>query len=236
MRYLALLVTLSFAISAYGRVQVNHLVAPGPGSTLPVVLVKTMKPAHLTVGQPITAQLMQRVLVSINSYLPAKVKVIGHVVGCGPSSFSMLFTQLRWKGETVPIHLRLVAAASSFDVFQSGMPVAETDRSTSDPADWTTRQIGGDLIYRSAGSGKVYDQYSQPVGYATLHGVYTASWPGGGPPRAMGPFSTTATGLHGLPGFSIASAGDAGTPITFAINRPHWQIASGTALLLEVVD
>jgi hypothetical protein len=80
----------------------------------------------------------------------------------------------------------------------------------------------------------VYNQYSDPVGYADLHGVYQDPPSAAEPPRAMGPFSTSATGLHGLPGFSIVSPGDAGVPITLGVSKPKWQIG-GAALLLKVV-
>jgi hypothetical protein len=235
MRYLTLLLTLGFAVPIYASKPASHLVAPSPGTTLPITLNKTVKPTHLVVGRPIIARFIQRVPLSTVSYLPPKVEVVGHVVSSNSSSISILFTQLRWKDETVPIHLQLVSAASPYDVFEASMPLGATDRGTSDPANWTTRQIGGDEVYRSSGWGKVYDQYSQPVGYADLNGVYQDPSSAGEPPRAMGPFSTTATGLHGLTGFSIVSAGDAGVPITLSVSKPKWQIASGTALLLKVV-
>jgi hypothetical protein len=235
MKYLALLVTLVFAVPVYASKPASHLLAPSPGTTLPVALTKSVKPMHPVVGQPISARFIQRVPLSPVSYLPPNVEVVGRVVSSNSSSISILFTQLRWKDETVPIHLQLVSAASAYDVFWASMPLGATDRSTSSPADWTTRQIGGDEVYRAAGSGKVYDQYSQPVGYADLNGVYQSPSSAGEPARAMGPFSTTATGLYGLEGFSIVSPGGAGVPITFAVSKPKWQIASGTALLLKVV-
>ncbi len=235
MRCLTLLPILSVALPIYAARQASRLVAPPPGATLPIVLVKTMKAQSLTVGQPVTARLFQRVPVSAGTYLPGKVEIVGQIVSSGPSWFSILFTQLRWKGENVPIRVRLVAAASSRNVYQTTVSLAAADRGTGSPADWTTRQVGGDEVYRSAGSGKVYDQYSQPVGHADLYGVYAESTSAGKLPRAMGPFSTTAAGLHGLPDFSIVSPGSADTPITFGVSKPKWQLASGGALLLEVV-
>lgn len=235
MRCLTLLLILSVALPIYAARQASRLVAPPPGATLPISLAKTMKAQKLTVGQLVTARLFQRVPLRDGTYLPGKVDIVGHIVSSGPSSLSILFTQLRWKGQTVPIHVRLVAAASAHNVYQTTLPVGGTDRGTSNPADWTTRQVGGDEVYLSAGSGRVYDQYSQPVGYADFDGVYADPASAGELPRAMGPFSTTVTGLHGLPGFSIISPGDGETPITFGVSKPKWQIASGDALLLEVV-
>ena len=74
--------------------------------------------------------------------------------------------------KTVPVQVGARVCGFAPYVFESSMPVGMIDRGTSDPADWTTRQIGGDEVYRSAGSGKVYDQYSEPVGHADLQGVY----------------------------------------------------------------
>jgi hypothetical protein len=238
MRWLAFCLLVGLAVPVHlakAAKAVTELVSPPPGATLPIRLVKTLNSQSITAGQPITGRLFQRVPVSADSYLPSKVEIAGHVVQVGPSSVSILFTELRWKGRTVPVHVRLVAAASLDDVFDTRMPLAAADRGNSSPADWTTRQVGGDQVYRSAGAGKVYDQYSQPVGFADLNGIYQEPSSPAKLPRAMGPFSTTATGLHGLPGFSIISAGDANSPITFGVSNPRWKIASGAALLLEVI-
>ena len=148
---------------------------------------------------------------------------------------SILFTELRWKGEAIPIRVKLLAAASSQDTFDTKLPLGGTDRGTSDSADWTTRQIGGDEVYLSAGRGKVYNRVSEPVGRADFSGVYADPSPSYALPRAVGPFSTTATGLHGLPDFSIKSDGADGGPFTLEASKPRWKIDGGGALLLEVL-
>jgi hypothetical protein len=239
MRWLAFLLLLGFTLPGYlGKAAAKPakgLVPPPTGATLPIRLIKTLKSQSLTAGQPITARFFQRVPVSPASYLPSNVEIDGHVVQVGPSSLSILFTELRWKGQTVPVHVRLVAAASLDEVFQTEMPLAAADRGDSNPADWTTRQVGGDEVYRSAGAGKVYDQYSEPVGFADLNGVYQDPSGPGTLPHAMGPFSTTVGGLHGFVGFTIISSGDATSPITFGVSKPKWTIARGGAFLLEVI-
>lgn len=235
MRRLILLLAVAIALPGYAAKPVSHLVAPPPGATLPVTLLSTLDSRNLTAGRPVIARLSQRVPVTANSYLPPKVEIIGSIVDPRPSSFGILFTQLRWKGETVPVHVRLVAAASVNNLFQASMPVGGTDRGTSSPADWTTRQVGGDEIYRSAGYGKVYNQFSEPVGHADLNGVYQTPAAPGDVPHAMGPFSTTATGLHGFTNFSLVSLGGADKPVSLSTTGPKWKLPSGTALLLEAV-
>ncbi len=235
MRCLMALLVLSVALPVYAAPATKELAPPPPGATLPVVINKTLKPGSLQPGQQVTAQLWQTVPVGNQIDLPKGTRLDGRVVSVSASSVSILFDQLRWKGHTLPVRVRLLAAAAPNDVYDTRLPLGGTDRATSSPADWTTRQIGGDEVYLSAGSGKVYDQYSQPVGFADFSGVYASPSAPGALPRAVGPFSTTATGLHGLREFSLVSQGDAATPITLAASKPDWQIGNGTALLLEVL-
>ena len=234
MRCLIALLVLSIAAPASARAT-KELAAPPAGATLPVVINQTLKPHGLAAGQPISAEIVQPVPVSANVDLPKGAKLEGHIVKVSDSSVSILFDRLSWKGRTIPVHVRLIAAAGMMNVYDTKLPEGVPDRATSSPGDYTTRQIGGDEIYLSGWSGKVYDQYSQPVGYANYSGVYADPARPGELPRAMGPFSTTATGLHGFPGCSIESAGGADTPITLAASKPNWIIRSGSAMLLEVV-
>lgn len=235
MRCLVEFLALSVALPVYAAPVAKELAPPPPGATLPVVITRTLKPQNLQAGQPVTAELVQTVPVSNQVNLPKGTKLDGHLVSVSASSISVLFDQLRWKGRTLPVHVRLIAAAAPNDVYDTRLPLGGTDRGTSSPADWTTRQVGGDEVYLSAGSGKVYDRYSQPVGFADFSGVYASPSAPGELPRAVGPFSTTATGLHGFRELSIISPGDANTPITLAATKSDWEIRYGTAMLLEVV-
>jgi len=234
-RFLIAFLTLSAALQVGAAPTTKELAPPPPGATLPVLINKTLKPHNLQPGQSITVEFVQTVPVSNQVSLPRGTKLDGRVIGVSDSSISILFDQLRWKGRTLPVHVRLVAAASPYDVLQTRLPLGATDRSTSDEHDWTTRQIGGDEVYLSAGSGKVYDKYSEPVGFADFSGVYASPTAPGHLPRAVGPFSTTATGLHGFREFSIISPGDVNVPITLAASKPKWEIGRGSAVLLEVV-
>jgi hypothetical protein len=238
MRSLIAILVLCVAGTVYAQAparETKDLAPPPPGATLPVLINRTLKSHNLRAGQPVTVQLLQTVPVSAQVILPAGTKLDGHVVNVSDTSLSILFDQLRWKDRTLPVHVRLLAAAAPKDVYDTKLPLGATDRATSNPADWTTRQVGGDEVYLSGGSGKVYDQYSQPVGYANFSGVYASPPSPSQLPRAMGPFSTTASGLHGFPALSIVSAGGSSAPITLASTRPNWQIGNGSAFLLEVV-
>lgn len=235
MRYLIAFLVLSVAVPISARVT-KALAPPPAGITLPVVIQRNLKPRNLQEGQWLTAELVQVVPVSANVSLPRGAKLDGHVVSVSGSTISILFDQLSWKGRTLSVHVRLIAAAASNEVLETRVPLGGTERSTSCEADWTTKQVGGDEVYLSAGSGKVYDRYSQPVGYADFSGVYADPSAQGELPRAMGPFSTTVTGLHGFLGFSIVSPGGVNTPITLTAAKPNWQIERGSAWLLEVLE
>jgi hypothetical protein len=213
----------------------KDLAPPPPGALLPVVLNQTLKPRNLQAGQPVTAELVQIVPVSAQVSLPEWTKLDGHVVNVTNTSISLLFDQLRWKGRTLPVHVRLIAGAGPYDVYQTKLPLGATDRGTSNPGDWTTEQIGGDEVYLSAGAGTVYNRYSEPVGFANFTGVYASPEAPGALPHAMGPFSTTASGLHGFPALSITSEGGVNAPFTLNSSKSNWQIRRGSAFLLEVV-
>ncbi len=206
-----------------------------PGITLPISLDTGLSAKHAQAGQRIDARLTQRVPMADGRYLPAKSRVEGTVVSVDAHSLKLRFDTLVVYGQSAPISTRLVAAAYWLDVDRTRDPLDGGDRGTSSPADWTTMQIGRDEVYRSAGAGTVYDQYSQPVGHADLQGVYAAPRAPGGLPRAMGPFSTTAKGLYNLPALEILSAGGQGQPIELGLSSPKWKLDSHTALLLEVV-
>ena len=207
-----------------------------PGSTLPVSLEHGLDAKHVRVGQRISARLSQRVPAADGRYLSAKTRLSGTVTAYDGQSLALRFTNLSLGEQSQPVEVRLIAAAQWLDADHARDPLGATDRGDSSPADWTTMQIGRDEVYRSGGSGTVYDQYSQPVGHADLEGVYAAPAAPGALPRAMGPFSTTSSGLYDLSELRIVSAGGSGQPIVLGVNSTRWQLQTATALLLELVD
>jgi hypothetical protein len=233
---LAAIGLLPFSVEAAAGKDVNLLPVPvPPGILLPVTLETTIRAQKVQPGMPIRCKLAQRVPLGNKQYIPRGTTLLGHVVAAGPDSLSLAFTDLRLREKSVPVSVRLIAAASWYAVYQAELPVGGTDRSTSNPADWTTQQVGGDQVYRAAGFGGVYNSASEPVGNADLWGVY--SLPGkDGVPLAMGPFSTTAKGLFDLRHVEIvASGGPAHAPIAFHMKKTgRWRLERQGALLLQV--
>jgi hypothetical protein len=127
----------------------------------------------------VVARLSQRVQLPNGRYLSAKAELVGRVSAYDAHSLAFQFTELRLAGRTEPIAVRLLAAAHWMDVGRTAEPLDGGDRATSNPADWTTMQIGRDGVYRSGGSGTVYNQYSEAVGHADLYSVYAPRLPGG---------------------------------------------------------
>jgi hypothetical protein len=230
----ALFPTLCFTTCLAAR-EVAKLEPLPPGVTLPVSLEQRLDARHVRVGEQITAGLTQRVPLANGSYLSPKAKVKGTVVAYYTASLTLSFDRLCLKDQWVPIQVTLVAAGHWLDVERTERPLDLSDRSLSNPMNWTTKQIGGDEVYHSGGTTQVYDQYSQPVGHADRFGVYAPARTPGAPPLAMGPFSTTARGLYDLLGVEIASPGGTETPIVLRLTSPKWQLHGQTALLLKTV-
>jgi hypothetical protein len=214
------------------------------GVTLPVVLGKTLRSGKTKPGSVFTVTTTQRVPVSEETYLDRGAKLRGEVVtstaGDGtaahPAVLVIRFTRLGYRGQTVQVVTRAVAAASRLAVDDTYLPAnGSTDRFTSNPASWTTRQVGGDFVVRSGWVGPVVGAGLRPVGSADYYGVYRLPVETDEVrfPRAIGIFSTTAKGMYGYEdGAKLESSGGA---ITITSPERRAVIRNGEGLLLEVV-
>jgi hypothetical protein len=232
------LALLLFSATAADAKDIYLLPFPVPsGILLPVRLETTITAENAQPGTPIRCRLDQRVPLGNKQYIPRGTELLGHVTVAGPTTLSLEFAELRLRRVSVPVSVQLIAAASWHAVYLTELPVGGTDRSTSSPADWTTEQIGGDQVYRAAGFGDVYNSVSEKVGRADLVGVYSLASKENGLPLAMGPFSTTAIGLFGLPQVELAASGGvAHAPIALHMQKTgHWKLERQDALLLRVV-
>lgn len=222
------------AALAHGEEAVKHLQPLPAGIWLPVSLRQTLDARNAHPGQTVTAQLIQRVPLPASRFLPAKARLLGRVVSVSPQSIALEFDRLELHGQTEPVHLKLLAWAQWMDVDATHDPLGATDRSTADPSEWTTRQVGGDEVYRTNWYGPVDNQYSEKVGDAGPNGVYAAPSHPGGLPLALGPFSTDVRGVYGTSDLQIASDGSSGGPIRINLTGPHAKLHRADALLLEI--
>ena len=217
------------------------------GVTLPVEMGRTLRAGKVKPGTIFEVETTQRVPVSADAYLKRGAAIRGEVVaseaGDGtaahPARLTIRFTQLSYRGMTVPLETKAVAMANLMDVDGTFLPLmGGPDRGNSSEASWTTAQVGGEQVVRSGWIGPVVGSGLKTVGRADYYGVYSLPTPLHGPdsmlvPRAMGVFSTTAKGLYGYDeGTQLESSGGLIT-ITNPIGRAL--IRAGDHLLLEVV-
>ncbi len=217
---------------------------PG-GTTIPVELEHGIKAGTTSPGTVVTAATTQRVLLGDGTYLPRGMKITGTVVRSvaankmesRPAVLTIRFDALRYQGREIPIRTHAVAVANVMNVEDTFACVNDpADNGTSSPANWTTRQVGGQLVSRARWAGPVLGGGMRKVGFANWHGVF-ANPPAGATgsaaiPHALGVFSTTAEGLYGYPKTdSLAISSRGGTTITA---RGKLALRDGSNLLLQV--
>lgn len=219
------------------------------GTILPLQLNTSLNSRRSKPGQVVTARLMQDVPLPSGSKIRAGSKAIGRVIdvvaatnGSG-AKLSLQFDTLEVSKRRIPITTNLRALASMMEVEDAQVPKTGPDRGTSE-AEWTTVQIGGDVVYRSGGP---VTNGMRVVGTPTADGVLvrTASKPGtrchddlGGNdrPQALWVFSSDACGTYGFLDLTIVRAGRShpAGQITLASQRSNFDVRSGSGLLLRV--
>src|SRR5271170_3649149 len=218
--------TFSGAMAQRGSAVAELEVLPR-GVTLPVQLGRALRAGKVKVGAQIVVKTTQRVPVGENAYINAGAELDGEIVasvaGSGtvstPATLSIRFTRLRYGKHSVPVKTKAIAIANFMQVTDTQLPVdGGPDMGNTNEADWTTRQVGGEVIVRTGWLGPVVGNNTQKVGYADRDGVYSlpAPAPDGGPafPRAMGVFSTTAAGLYGFARGSTLQSADGTITVT----------------------
>ena len=234
----------SARVEAQRSEAVSELQPLEAGITLPVQMGRTLRAGKVKQGTVFEVKTTQRVPVSEGAYLKSGARVRGEVVvsdaGDGtaahPSVLTIRFTQLSYRGRTVPLEVRAVALANLMAVDDTFLPATgSTDRGNSNQASWTTRQVGGDQVVRSGWVGPVVGSGLRTVGSADYYGVYGLPVADGTSrlPRALGVFSTTVVGLYGYEtGAKLESSGGL---ITVTSPEKRAVIRNGDNLLLEVV-
>jgi hypothetical protein len=242
------LATLAKASDARSRSQAVLELRPLPaGITLPVAVGRTLRAGKVKPGTVFLLKTTQRVPVSEDAYLNRGAAVRGEVVtseagdrtAAHPATLAIRFTQLSYRGVTVPLVTRAVAMANLMAVDGTFLPLmGGADRGNSSEGSWTTAQVGGQEVVRSGWIGPVVGAGLQTVGSADYYGVYSLPVrlqgdDGAMVPRAIGVFSTTAKGLYGYDeGSELKSEGGV---ITITNPKGEAVIRAGDHLLLEVV-
>lgn len=234
--FLMLLPCFSTAQSS-GSHAADDLQPLAPGTYLPVTLHRSLRAGRTQVGTTVEATTTQRVPLPAQRYLKAGARLSGHVVqsATSPAVLALRFDRVDYHGATQPIAVRALAAANFVAMSDTRQPAnGATDRGNSNPANWTTEQVGGDQVARSGWSGPVINQTTQTVGFADFDGVYALAAQTDGVPRALGVFSTSARGLFGY----SADCGLVDDPGAISVRCAHSALVlhDGDNLLLEVVS
>ena len=220
------------------------------GTAVPVMLNSTLDARKNRPGQEISARVMQNVLLPDGGRIPARSRVLGHILQVSrPTSTSgsrlvCKFDRILVRGHSVPLTAALRALASMMDVYEAQMPTnAWADYGTS-VSDWNTIQVGGDAVYR--GSGQVLAD-NRVVGSLTIGGDVTAKLAampdrgcrgaidGNDREQALWIFSTSACGAYGFRDLQIAHAGRT-DPIgeIWLQSSGNVHVRGGSGLLLRV--
>ena len=228
-----------------GMLPVEVLTSIPTGLTLPVYLLHGLKAGSAKAGAEVEGVTTEPVPLSKERYLPQGARVTGTVVASRsadkragvPALLVIEFDKLRYHGVTVPIRTRVLAVANAADVSETFASTNDgSDRGNASPANWTTRQIGGDQVVREGWEGPVENASMQRVGYADFRGVY-ANVPTGAMgvdaiPRAVGVFSTDAQGLYGFD--KAATMQSSGGVVKFS-SPGSLVVRDGDALLLQII-
>jgi len=201
-------------------------------------------------GKVITGRIMQNVWLPNGMKIRDGAKISGHVTEVRPAEnragprIGFRFDAVEVSKRMIPIRANLRALASFMEVDEAQIPVMGPDRGTPETA-WTTRQIGGDVVFRGGGPVKeggllvgkpVYDGVLGFT-YSSAAGKCRGVVQGNNRPQALWLFSADACGIYGMPHVKIAHAGrsDPMGEIMLNSNRPNLKIPSGSGMLLRVI-
>ena len=216
------------------------------GTVIPVALGATLDSTKSRPEQPIRARVMQDVPLPDGARIPAGSQVLGQVVevepaGAGPAGLAIRFDRLSIKKREVPLTAGLRALASDLEVWSAQLPEHAPIRGET-PSNWTTVQVGDDVVYRGGGA---VMHGSVEVGVPADGGVLGKLRPSPGSacppdetqrPQALWVFSTDVCGVYGFDHMALEHGG--WTPplgiIRLQSNR-RIQIPQGSGLLLVVL-
>lgn len=217
------------------------------GTALPVRLNTKLDEKTATTGQPITASVAQDVPLPSGGKIRAGSRVSGRVLqagrkGDGSSYIRLRFDQVRANGRDIAITTSLRALATPRDVLDAQMPDHSPVRGES-PANWTTTQIGDDVVYRGGGHVMHGDTVvGDPVSDGVLAVLLPVRQPGceaasGDHRLALWVFSSSACGAYGFGRFDIAHAGDT-NPVGEIVlqSGKNVRVYAGSGMLLLTVS
>lgn len=214
-----------------------------PGTALPVMLSSTLDARKLQSGQPVSGSIQQDVPLPSGGKIGARSRVIGRVLQAGVNADGSSFIRMRWeqvraKGRDLPLTTSLRALASWWAVESALVPTRTPVRGETEH-NWTTVQVGGDVVYR--GGGHVMHGETV-VGEPEYRGVLVeltaapeSGCPGdsGGRRLALWVFSSSACGAYGFDGLDMVHPGETGEILLRS--KTNVYVRGGSGMLLITV-
>jgi hypothetical protein len=229
--WLSLLMLVSLASPAQNAIP--------PGAVLPLRLDSGLNSRRIKPGKVIRATIMQNIP---KTTVRKGAHVLGHIVSVTPTRLELRFDTLQTKHSRIPLTTNLRALASALEVDQAQMPENGGDRGLPSILDQTTRQIGGEQVYRGGGHvARGITTVGEPTPDGVL-GELNANPPCRGPiapndrPQALWLFSTDACGLYGFDDLTVEHFGrtDPIGTIVLASKTGKINIRTASGLLLRV--
>jgi hypothetical protein len=151
------------------------------GTIIPVLLETTLDSAKIKTGQRVLAEVGQDISLGTAGTIRVGSKVVGYVttVGREPgrSTVALHFDDLlpRKRNKHLSLEVRLRALASPLQVNDAGVTTTNGVGWSNESSNWTTDQVGGDVVYR--GGGHIVNSYGEIVG-EPVHGGLFDPWSG----------------------------------------------------------
>lgn len=183
------------------------------GTALPAMLTSTLDASKAKADQPITARIEQDVPLPNGEHIPANSRITGRVLQTqinpdGSSYVRIRFDVVHTKHGDIPVSTKLRAIASWWAVQGAQMPNRAPAWGDM-PSNWTTVQVGDDVVYRGGGpvmnDGKVV---GEPVYRGVLSELAAVPEPGcetssNQKRLALWVFSSAACGAYGFGDLNI---------------------------------
>jgi hypothetical protein len=221
------------------------------GTLLPIALRTGIDSAKAKAGQAISGMLGQDVILASGTRLNRGSVASGHIVeviqatGGSAARVVLAFDRLQAQRHIVPLTVGLRALASANEVFEAELPTNVVDDYGSSVRDWNTRQVGGQGVYRGAGTlvsgpdvvgraswvGEVY-----AVPRARPHSRCTADPIDDSREQSLWVFSSDACGPYGFEQLTIQHAGRTAPVGEIVLTAPgRLKIRAGSGWLLTVL-
>jgi hypothetical protein len=233
---------------------VLHAQSLPSGTTLPVHLLHMLNSEKDGPGKTFVVKTTQAIPVADKQVIRKGTKIVGHIVSTRApdpndhlSRLTLHFDEVIYPSDKrAPIVVGLRAMASFMAVEEAEAPTNDPDMG---PANWNTRQIGGDEVYR--GGGPVTTSWGEVVGKPVPDGVMArlvAPREGTYPSNlqctpdenlhALGLFASNACGVYGFSHLRIEQDGFMRPEgeIVLVSSSKSVKVASGSQLLLQVVN